>query len=208
MRAHTGLLFAAILSAVAIFPSWGSEPRSQFSIRDRQETDKERKLILDAVGFVSKELKSTANQAAPSEEPRLVRITARPVHIPARRAMACAPSTQKPVGPHADHWIDVYVTRPGSAVITGGNGTYPKGTIILKRKYPDPEGKTTELFTGMLKREKGYNPEVGDWQFFVLDSQGEHVTKFGRLVSCMDCHAAFKKNDFVSRKYAAAVTAR
>jgi hypothetical protein len=92
--------------------------------------------------------------------------------------------------------------------MTNGHGTYPKGTMILKRKYRDPEGRATELFTGMLKREKGYNPEAGDWQFFVLDSRGEQVTEFGRLVSCMDCHAAFRKNDFVSRKYMAAVTTR
>ena len=92
--------------------------------------------------------------------------------------------------------------------MTSGTGAYPQGTMILKRKYQDPQGRTTELFAGMLKREKGYNPEVGDWQFFVLDSRGERVTEFGRLDSCIDCHAAFRKNDFVSRKYVAAVTTR
>jgi hypothetical protein len=210
MRALAGLFVAAIVSALAISLSWGSEPRSQFSISDRKEADKERKLILDAVAFVSKELTPTANRSPRDGGRKLVRVTARPVHIPGRSAVPCAPVWEalSPVGPHADRWIDVYVTRSGSAAMTNGRGTYPKSTMILKRKYRDQDGKTTELFTGMLKREKGYNPEAGDWQFFVLDSRGEEVTEFGRLVSCMNCHAAFKNSDFVSRKYVAALTAR
>ncbi len=208
MRALAGLLVAAIVSALAISLSRGSEPRSQLSISDRKEADKERKLILDAVAFVSKELTPAANRPSREGDRKLVRVTARPVRVSGAVVTACALAAAKPVGPHADRWIDVYFTRSGSAATTGSDGSYPEGTMILKRKYQDPQGRTTELFTGMLKREKGYNPEAGDWEFFAIDSRGEQVTEFGRIDSCIACHAAFRKNDFVSRKYAATVAKR
>ncbi len=204
---HPKLVLAAILSAVAIVLSVAAAPR--LLVMERDEADQERNRIVDAVRFVSKEL-STAPRDERNER-RLVRITTAPVHIvapPATRGLCVARVTQPKPSPHNDHWIDVYVSRNGSEVMTSGSGTYPQGTMILKRKYQDSERRTTELFTGMLKREKGYNSDLGDWQFFVLDSKAEKVTEFGRLVSCMDCHAAFGKSDFVSRKYLATVTMR
>ena len=38
------------------------------------------------------------------------------------------------------------------------------------------------LYTGMLKREKGYNPDAGDWEFFTLDSKAMLVT--ARVRTC------------------------
>jgi hypothetical protein len=55
----------------------------------------------------------------------------------------------------------------------------------------------------MLKREKGYHPEVGDWEFFVLNSNRTRVTELGRIESCIDCHTGYKNRDFVSRDYLA-----
>jgi hypothetical protein len=82
--------------------------------------------------------------------------------------------------------------------ILSGKGTYPEGTMILKQKLSDAEGRRTDLYTGMLKREKGYNSTIGDWEFFVLDSKATAVTSAGKIESCIRCHKAYRDTDFVS----------
>lgn len=115
--------------------------------------------------------------------------------------------TKKPPRNH-DHLVkygqaelQVYVTSPGRRAIKDGSVGFPLGTMILKQKFPGPYATSAELFTGMLKREKGFNPDCGDWEFFTLTGDGKTVTSRGRIESCMDCHKDFLKTDFVSRKY-------
>jgi hypothetical protein len=88
-----------------------------------------------------------------------------------------------------------------------GKGTYPTGTIILKEKFQDAAGTQTDLFTGMLKREKGYAPKTGDWEFFALNSDATAVTSAGNVQSCINCHAPLRDTDFVSRRYLTAKVA-
>ena len=82
-----------------------------------------------------------------------------------------------------------------------GKGTYPEGTVILKQKYLDEKASKTEFFTGMLKREEGYNPDAGDWEFFMLNASGTMVTANGRIESCVECHQKYAATDFVARDY-------
>jgi len=96
--------------------------------------------------------------------------------------------------------IQVYVTPEGVGAIKG-NGAFSVGTVILKQKFSTPSTNKAELFTGMLKREKGFNSNCGDWEFFTLSGDGQKVTSRGRLNSCMECHKEFAKTDFVSKRY-------
>ena len=82
-----------------------------------------------------------------------------------------------------------------------GRGTYPLGTIILKQKLFDAESKRVDFYTGMRKREKGYNPQAGDWEFFALDRKARMVTARGKIESCIGCHQAYAESDYVSRRY-------
>src|SRR6185295_7654566 len=106
--------------------------------------------------------------------------------------------------PHMGHWIKVTVTPAAKETMVSGKGVYPEGTVILKQKFTDREATQSELFTGMRKREAGYNAEVGDWEFFTLDGAGKEVTSSGKMESCVDCHKPYKATDFVTRKYVAA----
>lgn len=81
------------------------------------------------------------------------------------------------------------------------DAVFPRGTIIVKEKFSDAEGKHTELFTGVVKREKGYNPDCGDWEFFGLRADGKKIAERGKLQSCMDCHVEYKERDFVTKNY-------
>jgi hypothetical protein len=137
-----------------------------------------------------------------TRDAKLVRVTQEPFRVSPRSSMLCRSPfpSDNPLGPHEGHWIQVYVTPSGYDIIMSGKGVYPQGTVILKQKSRDGAGTKTVLFTGMLKREKGYNAEIGDWQFFVLDSDATTVTT-GNTRSCVQCHAPFHDTDFVSRSY-------
>jgi Cytochrome P460 len=55
--------------------------------------------------------------------------------------------------------------------------------------------------TAMVKREAGFNPESGDWEFFVVNGAGTRVQASGRLENCMACHAGQKDSDYTFRTY-------
>jgi hypothetical protein len=131
----------------------------------------------------------------------LIRITPKPYRINWAGAPLCKRPNYIPHSPHGQHWIHVFVSSIGTNAMATGRGVYPVGTIILKQKFQDAAGEKTEFYTGMRKRENGYNPEMGDWEFFMLNSSGNTVTARGRIESCMDCHAKYPTTDFVSRRY-------
>ncbi|HXB59867.1 MAG TPA: hypothetical protein VNU95_09890, partial [Candidatus Acidoferrales bacterium] len=58
-----------------------------------------------------------------------------------------------------------------------------------------------ELFTGMIKREVGYNPECGNWEFFTLPGDASKISARGKIQNCMECHKAYKSSDFVTKAY-------
>jgi hypothetical protein len=78
---------------------------------------------------------------------------------------------------------------------------FPVGSVVLKQKLDAANAQTAILYTGMLKRDKGYNPECGDWEFFTLGGDVRTVTSRGRLESCMSCHRNYAQSDFVSKQY-------
>ena len=78
-------------------------------------------------------------------------------------------------------------------------GEFPVGSLLVKEKFGS-DGKS-QLFTGMWKREDGYFPEVGDWEFFTVDGAASKVLERGKVASCASCHQEMTKGDFVSRDY-------
>jgi hypothetical protein len=76
------------------------------------------------------------------------------------------------------------------------------------RRYKQEGEKQTELpqhdpelFTVMLKREAGYHPECGDWEFMVVSGDAKQVLARGKLDSCVACHKDHKQTDFVTQLY-------
>jgi hypothetical protein len=103
---------------------------------------------------------------------------------------------------HNNKYINVYVNSGGTEeMMTKKKPLFPEGTIIVKEKLSTPDSKTPELLTVMIKRNKGFNAENGDWEYMTLDGEATKVTARGKLVSCQSCHAADKSTDYVSRKY-------
>jgi Cytochrome P460 len=78
----------------------------------------------------------------------------------------------------------------------------PVGTVVVKEKLSSPDAQTPELLTIMIKRNKGFNPSCGDWEFLVYEGDGKREQARGRITHCISCHSTYTKTDFLSRNYA------
>lgn len=86
------------------------------------------------------------------------------------------------------------------------NGKFPLGTVIVKRAT-SPAGMNET--TAMVKRGNNFNPNVGDWEFFMLsplggiakDSTGMPM-RGANLIGgmCGGCHSAAASKDFIFSK--------
>ncbi|MEZ4722469.1 MAG: hypothetical protein R2813_11410 [Flavobacteriales bacterium] len=79
---------------------------------------------------------------------------------------------------------------------SASDGKYPVGTMIIK--HTSNGDGTLEEYTGMLKRESGFNAGSGDWEWFVLNADGSVAKdndgmelRGGNLLSgfCLGCHS-------------------
>ena len=105
--------------------------------------------------------------------------------------------------PHVNSAITVYVNNVGrQAMFAKELGRFPEGSIIVKEKIgTTSEGRVPVLYTLMIKRESGFNPAVGDWEFAVVSGNGTQLEARGKLENCQACHVAKGKSDFVFRPY-------
>ncbi|BDS09968.1 hypothetical protein [Aureispira anguillae] len=76
------------------------------------------------------------------------------------------------------------------------DGVYPVGTVIVKHSA-NPAGTVAE-YTGMVKRGNSFNPSHNDWEWFMLESNGNIATdssgaemRGANLMNgmCNNCHS-------------------
>lgn len=198
MRYFAALSLLAIVCVLAIAMEPGQEPPATAP-----------KNVSDNAGWL---------QFMAAREKTLTRVTEIPFTMDAQLALRCdlpRPKDRPENNPHRGHRAHVYVTPGGEEVLRSGAGTYPVGTLIVKEKFPGPyTGKfdpdkekiserkpQPELFTIMLKREAGYHPECGDWEFMMVTGDLRQVAARGKIDSCVACHQEYKQTDFVTRAY-------
>ena len=130
------------------------------------------------------------------------RVNPDPARVAAQVSRLCAIATLPGPDPHLDKYITVYVNAIGRhAMMEEKKPHFPEGSVIVKEKLTTPESTTPELLTVMVKRERGYNPESGDWEYIVFDGTGQSAQERGKLEKCQSCHWMEKDTDYVSRKY-------
>lgn len=150
--------------------------------------------ILDATG----EIAGYKNWTKVNKEPEIVE---------SKLAIMCARPTMEQIdadakNPHNDKFITVYVNDTGKTeMMTKKYPQFPVGTVIVKEKLTTAESKTPELLTVMIKRDKNFNPKVGDWEFLTFNGKGTETTARGKLENCQTCHLVEKPTDYVSRRY-------
>lgn len=111
-------------------------------------------------------------------------------------------ATYGPTNPHREKYITVYVNELGrKAMMEQAKPQFPEGSVIVKEKLTEPSSQTPELLTVMIKREKGFNPDSGDWEYAVFDGTGTKVESRGKLGNCQGCHLAKSKTDYIFRTY-------
>lgn len=104
--------------------------------------------------------------------------------------------------PHRRKYITVYVNESGrKAMMEQASPKFPEGSVIVKEKLSEPSSTSPELLTVMIKREKGFNPETGDWEYAVFDGTGTKLESRGKLSNCQGCHVSRPNSDYVFRTY-------
>ena len=98
---------------------------------------------------------------------------------------------------------DVYVNPVGEARVSGdASGEFPVGTILVKNSFEDAGGSPGDLanVTVMVKREAGFDPENGDWEYMVLTST-MRVRSQGVINNCVAFHSIVAANDYAFLSY-------
>lgn len=135
------------------------------------------------------------------------KVNDKPQRVESKLAMQCARASKAQIdedarNPHNDKYINVYVNSIGKTeMLTKKLPKFPQGTVIVKEKLTTAESTSPELSTVMIKREKGFNIDGGDWEYMVVNGEATEVTAKGKLENCMACHSAEKATDYVSRRY-------
>ena len=110
--------------------------------------------------------------------------------------------TEGPAGPHLDVPIKVHVHPVGVAAMTRqASRVFPSGTVIVKAKYSPVSFVTPPDLGIMIKREAGFDPSGGDWEYAYVTAGTASETTRGVIANCKECHARQQKNDFVFGSY-------
>lgn len=78
---------------------------------------------------------------------------------------------------------------------------FPTGSIIVREKNALPTSAVPETVIAMVKREKGFSAETGDWEFFVFNGADLKIEKRETKGDCAACHSRAGKSDWVFRDY-------
>ena len=104
--------------------------------------------------------------------------------------------------PHRQKFVVVYVNDIGKpAMMEQKLPVFPEGSVIVKEKLTRNDSSSPELLTVMRKREPGYDPDKGDWEYMVFDGAGQTLQASGKLDNCQGCHLQHRATDYVSRIY-------
>lgn len=135
------------------------------------------------------------------------RVNPIPAVFPSKIAIQCAMPTAAQLSmeqgnPHRDKFIAVYVNDTGrQPMMQQKFPRFPQGSVIVKEKLASKDDTQPELLTVMMKRERGFNPENGDWEYMVVDGSGKSVQARGKLEKCQACHTMASDKDYVNRNY-------
>ncbi len=134
------------------------------------------------------------------------KVTSEPYNTDPRTwAMCFRPSFSPKINildPHMSKYISVFVNPVGeTAMLHDKNPNFPIGSVIVKEKLTSNESVSPVLLTVMRKRESGYNPTAGDWEYSVFNGEGTQIQAQGKLENCQKCHVKWKKTDYISRDY-------
>jgi len=108
----------------------------------------------------------------------------------------------KSLSPHDVPAIKVYA-NPAAEKHLGADrtGSLPVGATVVKEKWRNEKDKLPAGYAAMVKREKGYDPDHGDWEYVYVNLSDELKVSRGRIESCIKCHSGAAEKDYLFRTY-------
>jgi hypothetical protein len=84
-------------------------------------------------------------------------------------------------------------------IATRGAPAFPAGSVIVKEKYAGPDPTTAELVALgiMIKRQAGFDPAQGDWDYAYYEPALGVLQTTEQSAYCGNCHSAAAETDFV-----------
>jgi hypothetical protein len=106
---------------------------------------------------------------------------------------------------HGQAYVQVYANPTGAATMQQqGARVFPEGSVIVKEKWGieagNPNDDSSAKRTGlgiMVKREKDFNAQVGDWEYLYMDEAGTIHRDQKKLQHCIACHSGIQERDSI-----------
>jgi len=117
-----------------------------------------------------------------------------------RIVFGTTPSRVHKDDPNLDHNSElgpVFVNDLALQALTGNTKIFPVGSILVREKPGKSTDATPEVLAVMIKRESGFNPDGGDWQFLLANGSRTKVKLSQKTGDCLSCHQSQAKADFV-----------
>ena len=109
---------------------------------------------------------------------------------------------RKHLGPHYQPAIVVRTNPEAISDFKLGRFPLPVGTVIVKEKHLVASAEKPPVEYGaMIKREPGYDPDHGNWEYMYVTREPEKHIERGRISSCIECHDIAKDQDYLFRTY-------
>lgn len=140
-------------------------------------------------------------------------LTDKPKRIPLSDFTLCLPSPsdverRSKLDLHYVPMVKLFVNPIGADKIEQRRESpLPVGAIIVKEKWLGyhPDNKfDLELdesgpgeYAAMIKRDAGYDPDHGDWEYVFVTRRPLSTVQRGQLSKCRDCHAKARDTDYV-----------
>jgi hypothetical protein len=108
----------------------------------------------------------------------------------------------KKYGPHFSPAIRVLANPAAAAHLRSREADpLPEGAVIVKEKLFTEKDTEPVAYAAMVKREAGYDPEGGDWEYvYVTSGEGGKVER-GRIETCAACHVQRQASDYLFRDW-------
>lgn len=78
---------------------------------------------------------------------------------------------------------------------------FPVGSMIVREMLWKVSDTEPHLVSVMVKRERGFNPIVNDWEFAVVNAGLSRLKRGDSVKTCVQCHAKMRSADFLFKSY-------
>ena len=130
-------------------------------------------------------------------------LTKEPVRIAPQAFRFCvATPRQQKLGPHFAPAIRLYANDVAADHLREERtGPLPVGATIVKEKWWNEKAERPDAYAAMIKREAGYDPDHGDWEYLYVSLGEKEKVERGKIESCIACHARAAEKDYLFRTH-------